>query len=120
EQIIFRVDALPRLNRLGIPAINGPGCIEHRVDMYHASGLVEEAGLPTPRTIACERLEDGMAALEILGGDVVLKPLFGAEGRGMARISDPDIAYRTFRALELTRSVYYLQAYVPHEERDIR
>ena len=120
EQIIFRVDALHRLTRLGIPVINGPRCIERSVDKYHTSCLLEEAGLPTPRTIACERFEDAMAALETLGGDVVLKPLFGAEGRGMARISDPDIAYRTFRALELTRSVYYLQAYVPHEERDIR
>ena len=103
EQIIFRVDALHRLTRLGIPVINGPRCIERSVDKYHTSCLLEEAGLPTPRTIACERFEDAMAALETLGGDVVLKPLFGAEGRGMARVSDPDIAYRTFRALELTR-----------------
>jgi len=120
EQIIFRVDALHRLSRLGIPVFNGPRCIERSVDKYHTSCLLEEAGLPTPRTIACERFEDAMDALQTLGGDVVLKPLFGAEGRGMVRISDPDIAYRTFRALELTRSVYYLQAYVPHEGRDIR
>ncbi len=120
EQVIFRVDALHRLTRLGIPVVNSPRCIERSVDKYHTSFLLEEGGLPTPRTIACERFEDAMAALETLGGDVVLKPLFGAEGRGIVRISDPDIAYRTFRALELTRSVYYLQAYLPHDGRDIR
>ncbi len=120
EQIIFRVDALHRLTRLGVAVVNSPRCIERSVDKYHTSFLLEEAGLPTPRTIVCERFEDAMAALETLGGDVVLKPLFGAEGRGMVRISDPDIAYRTFRALELTRSVYYVQAYVPHDGRDIR
>src|SRR5262249_45833224 len=120
EQIIFRVDALHRLTRLGIAVVNGPRCIERTVDKYHTSFLLEEAGLPTPGTSLGERLEAGMAALEALGGDVVLKPLFGAEGRGIVRICDPDVAYRTFRALELTRSVYYLQAHVPNEGRDIR
>jgi RimK family alpha-L-glutamate ligase len=38
----------------------------------------------------------------------------------MVRISDLDIAYRVFRALELGRFVYYLQEFVPHGQRDIR
>jgi RimK family alpha-L-glutamate ligase len=38
----------------------------------------------------------------------------------MTRVTDPDIAYRTFRALELTRAVFYLQEYIPHSGRDIR
>ena len=29
-----------------------------------------------------------MAAFELLGGDVVLKPLFGTEGRGITRLQD--------------------------------
>ena len=120
EQVIFRLDALHRLACLGIPVINSPRCIERSVDKYYTSFLLEEARLPTLRTIVCERFEDAMAALEELGGDVVLKPLFGAEGRGMVRISDPDVAYRTFRALELARAVYYLQAYAPHSGQDIR
>jgi RimK family alpha-L-glutamate ligase len=120
EQVIFRVDALHRLARLGIPVINSPSCIERTVDKYYTSFLLQEASLPTPGTMVCERFEDAMAAWEELGGDVVLKPLFGAEGRGMVRISDADIAYRTFRALELARAVYYLQTYVPHSGRDIR
>jgi RimK family alpha-L-glutamate ligase len=120
EQVIFRIDALHRLARRGIAVVNSPRCIERSVDKYYTSCLLQESGVPTPRTIVCERFEDAMAAIEELGGDVVVKPLFGAEGRGMVRISDPDIAYRTFRALELARSVYYLQAYVPHSGRDIR
>jgi RimK family alpha-L-glutamate ligase len=90
------------------------------VDKYLTSFLLQDAGVPTPPTIVCERFDDAMTAMEELGGDVVLKPLFGAEGRGMVRISDLDIAYRTFRALELTRSIYYLQAYVPSGGQDIR
>jgi len=120
EQVIFRVDALHRLARLGVPVINSPRCIERSVDKYLTSALLQDAGLPTPRTIVCERFEDAMAAFEELGGDVVLKPLFGAEGRGMVRITDTDIAYRACRALELGRSIFYLQAYVAHGDRDIR
>lgn len=120
EQVIFRVDALHRLARLDVPVINSPRCIERSVDKYFTSTLLEDAGLPTPRTIACERFEDALAAFDELGRDAVIKPLFGSEGRGMVRVSDPDLAYRTFRALELGRSVFYLQEYVPHGGWDIR
>jgi RimK family alpha-L-glutamate ligase len=120
EQVIFRVDALHRLARLGVAVVNSPRCIERTVDKYFTSTLLEEAGLPTPRTRVCERLDDALAAFAALGGDVVVKPLFGSEGRGIVRVSDPDLAYRTCRALEVTRSVFYLQEFVPHGGRDIR
>jgi RimK family alpha-L-glutamate ligase len=120
EQVIFRVDALHRLARLGVRVVNSPRCIERTVDKYFTSALLEDAGLPTPRTRVCERLDDALAAFEALGGDVVVKPLFGSEGRGIVRVSDPDLAYRTFRALELTRSVFYLQEFVAHGGRDVR
>jgi RimK family alpha-L-glutamate ligase len=120
EQVIFRVDALHRLARLGVPVINSPRCIERSVDKYFTSTLLEDAGIPTPRTTVCERFDDAMAAFETLGRDVVVKPLFGSEGRGMVRVSDADLAYRTFRALEVTRSVFYLQEYLEHGGRDVR
>lgn len=120
EQVVFRVDALHRLARLGIPVINSPRCIERSVDKYFASALLEEAGLPTPRTLVSERFDDAMAGFHEMGGDVVVKPLFGAEGRGIVRVTDADLAYRTFRALELARAVFYLQEYVPHGGKDIR
>jgi RimK family alpha-L-glutamate ligase len=61
-----------------------------------------------------------MKAYNELDGDVVVKPIFGSEGRGIARVSDPDTAYRVFRALELGRYVYYLQEFVPHGCHDVR
>lgn len=119
EQIIFRIDALHRLERLGLRVLNSPSAIERTVDKFYASCLFEEAGLPTPRTRVAERLDDAMAAFREMG-EVIVKPLFGANGRGMARVSDEDVAYRVFRALELERAVYYLQEVVPHAGRDIR
>jgi RimK family alpha-L-glutamate ligase len=53
-------------------------------------------------------------------GDVILKPLFGSEGKGMVRISDEETAYRVLRAWELNRYIYYIQEYLPHFQKDIR
>jgi RimK family alpha-L-glutamate ligase len=120
EQIIFRVDVLHRLENAGVRVINSPVAIERTVDKYYTSTLLEDAGLPTPRTMVSEQFDQALAAFRELGGDVVVKPLFGSEGRGMVRVSDPDSAYRALRALELGRYVYYLQEFVPHGCEDIR
>ena len=120
EQIIYRMDALHRLENAGVRIFNSPSAIERGVDKYYTLTLMEDEGLPVPRTIVTERFDDAMDAFDELGRDVVVKPLFGSEGRGMVRVSDRDTAYRVFRALELGRYVYYLQVYVPHDCEDIR
>ena len=116
EQVIFRVDAL---HVLGVPCLNSPRAIERTVDKFLASALLARAGVPTPRTIACERVEDALEAFEELGGDVIVKPLFGSMGAGMTRVDDADVAYRVFHALALERAVYYLQETLPHGGRDV-
>jgi RimK family alpha-L-glutamate ligase len=110
EQVIFRVDVL---HALAVPCINRPRALERTIDKFLASALLARAGVPTPRTIACERPEDALAAFEELGGDVIVKPLFGAMGAGMTRVDDADVAYRVFHALGLERAVYYLQEALP-------
>lgn len=119
EQIIYRVDTLHRLEAEGVRVMNSARAIERSVDKAWASSLLEQAGLPTPTTVACERIDDAFAARRELG-DVVVKPIFGSMGLGMARVSDEDMAFRVFRAIEMTRGVFYLQRFVEHEGRDIR
>jgi RimK family alpha-L-glutamate ligase len=120
EQVVFRMDALRCLEQAGVRVVNSAAAIEHGVDKYYTSALLDEAGIPTPRTIVAERFEDALAAFEELGGDVIVKPLFGSEGKGMVRVCDADTAYRAFRALELGRYVYCVQEYVDHPCTDIR
>ncbi len=120
EQVVFRMDALARLEAAGHPVINPPRAIEAAVDKYLASAKLQAAGLLVPRTIACQTAEDAMAAFAQLGGDVVLKPLFGAEGRGIARLIDEALALRAFKLLEELKAVLYLQEFVPHEGCDLR
>jgi RimK family alpha-L-glutamate ligase len=120
DQIIFRMDALHLLAARGVHVLNPPQAIERTVDKFYTSGLLAQAGLLTPRTIVCERSDDALQAFAALGGDVVVKPLFGSMGLGMTRIQDEDVAYRVFKALELERAVYYVQEMIPHSGRDIR
>jgi RimK family alpha-L-glutamate ligase len=119
EQIVFRMDALHRLEDLGIRVLNPASSIERTVDKYYTSYLLADAGIPTPRTFITEDFEQAMTAFQTMG-DVVVKPLFGSEGKGMTRISDEDTAYRLFRNLELCRYIFYLQQYIPHADQDIR
>ena len=120
EQVVFRVDVLHALDAAGVRAVNGAVAIERTVDKFLASALLAAADVPTPRTVACERAEDALAAFADRGSDVIVKPLFGSMGFGMARVEDPDVAARVFRALEIERAVYYLQETVPHDGVDVR
>ena len=120
EQIVFRVDALHALAAVGVRPVNGALAIEHTIDKFLASALLAAAGVPTPRTVACERADDALEAFAELGSDVIVKPLFGSMGFGMARVEDRDIAQRVFRALEIERAVYYLQETLPHDGVDVR
>ena len=120
EQVIYRMDALRMLEHGGVRVVNSAQAIEHGVDKYYTSARLHDAGLPTPRTVVAERFEAALEAFDELGGDVVVKPLFGSEGRGMVRVSDADTAYRVFRALELGRYIFCLQEFVPHGCEDIR
>jgi len=119
EQVIFRVDILHRLENIGVKIINSATTLERTVDKYYTSTLLEDEGIPTPRTLVTERFDQAMEAFQKLG-DVAVKPLFGSEGRGMVRICDEDTAYRVFKALESGHYVYYLQEYIPHANWDIR
>jgi RimK family alpha-L-glutamate ligase len=119
EQMIFRLDALHRLEGRGVRVVNSPRAIERTVDKLWTSALLEQCGLPTPDTVVCEDPDEAMAAFRQLG-DVIVKPLFGSMGLGMVRVTDEEMAYRVFRTVETIRGVYYLQRTIDHEGRDYR
>lgn len=120
EQVVYRMDVLGQLEAAGRVVLNPPRSIEAAVDKYLASAKLLAAGLTTPRTIICQTHEEALAAFEELGGDVVVKPLFGAEGRGIARVSDPALADRAFRMLAQLGAVLYVQQFIPHDGYDQR
>ena len=120
EQVVFRMDALIALENQGVLIVNSPRAMETSVDKYLSLTRLSAAGLPTPPTSVCQTIEQAMEAFQALGGDVVVKPIFGSEGRGMMRVADGDLAYRAFTALVRTQAVVYLQPFLPHPGFDVR
>jgi RimK family alpha-L-glutamate ligase len=120
EQVVFRMDCLGRYEAAGGVVINPAWAIEAAVDKFLTTARLQQAGLLTPRTICSQTPDEAMAAFAELGGDVVLKPLFGSEGRGITRLNDEALAERAFRMLAQLGAVLYLQEFVPHEGYDIR
>ncbi len=120
EEIVFRMDVLYRLERLGFYVVNPPEAIEHCVDKYDLLAILEDAGVPVPRTAVTEDADEALKAFHELGGDVVVKPIFGSRGVGSTRINDPDVAYTVFRAIAFYHGVIYPQEFVPHGCSDIR
>jgi ribosomal protein S6--L-glutamate ligase len=120
EQVVFRMDALARLEGAGQLVVNPARAVEMAVDKFLASAQLQAAGLLVPRTVACQTAEEAMRAFAFLGGDVVLKPIFGAEGRGIARVNDDALALRAFKMLEQLGAVLYLQEFIDHPGHDLR
>lgn len=111
EAVTRRLGVLHALGKLGVPVWNSAQAIERCVDKSMTTFLLKNAGLPTPPTFAVEGREaaQAVAARELATKPLVLKPLFGAQGRGIRLI-------RTLSDLpppDEIDDVYYLQHYVP-------
>jgi tetrahydromethanopterin:alpha-L-glutamate ligase len=119
EQVTFRLSTLHALRELGIPVMNDARAIERCVDKSMTSFLLHQAGIATPPTFVAETAETAEAWRRRYIGDSVLKPLFGAQGRGLRRLP-PDAPLPD--PGETNAGVLYLQRYVGRESewRDFR
>ncbi|MBP88902.1 MAG: 30S ribosomal protein S6--L-glutamate ligase [Planctomycetaceae bacterium] len=119
EQVVFRMNALAQLEQMGVAVINSARSLETAIDKYRCAAELQ--CLPhAPRSFVCQTFEEAMRGFELLGGDVVIKPIFGGEGRGITRVSDPDLAVRAFKMLAQMNAVIFLQQFIPHKGFDIR
>ena len=118
EQVTLRLALLHALAAAGVPVVNDARAIERCVDKSMTSFLLQRAGLPLPPTFAgesetaAERWRAGEAA------EVVAKPLFGSQGRGLARLAPGDAQ----PPREAYGGVRYLQHFVGRDSdwRDFR
>ena len=120
EELVFRMDVLYRLERLGMYVINPAEAIEHCVDKYDVLAMLEESGIPVPRTVVTEDDDQALRAFKELNSDVIIKPLFGSRGMGSTRVTDEEIASTLFKAVRYYHGVIYLQEFVHHGSSDIR
>ena len=118
EAITRRLGVLHALVGLGVRVVNAPRGIEACVDKSMTSFLVARAGLPTPETWTLESFDHARALVkrEIERGPLVLKPLFGAQGKGLRLLRRAD----DLPPPQAVAGVYYLQRFEPVEGEDFR
>jgi RimK family alpha-L-glutamate ligase len=120
EGVIFRMDALQALERAGIVVVNAPRALETAIDKYLTLVRLVEAGLSVPLSAVDSTLDAAIETWESLGSDVVVKPLFGSEGKGIVRVSSLAAARQVIAAELAIRGVVYQQEFLDHPGFDIR
>jgi RimK family alpha-L-glutamate ligase len=89
EQVTKRLGILHALRDLGVPVYNDARAIERSVDKSMTSLLLHAAGVPTPPTWAMESAalaQRHVTRESAAGRSLVLKPLFGSQGKGLQRV----------------------------------
>jgi tetrahydromethanopterin:alpha-L-glutamate ligase len=118
EAITKRLGVLHALAKLGVVVWNDARAIERCVDKSMTSFLLAQAGVPTPPTWTMESLPVTRALVEreAPSGPLVLKPLFGAQGKGLRLIRRPE----DLPGPEDVAGVYYLQRFQSNGAQDFR
>jgi len=119
EQVVLYLDVLHMLESAGIPVYNNGRAIERSVDKGMTSMLLQRAGIAVPPTWVVsseERGQDIWARERAAGDRLVVKPLFGSQGKGLARLSLQD----PLPPLADYQGVYYLQRFVEGQHFDWR
>lgn len=117
EQVTKRLGVLHALRELGVPVYNDARAIERSVDKSMTSLLLHAARIPTPPTWATEShaqaqriaMREGAA-----GHALVLKPLFGSQGKGLQLVGHVGgVHHRMPDIEEAYGALAYLQRFVP-------
>ena len=103
EQVTKRLGVLHTLRDLGVPVYNDARAIERSVDKSMTSLRLRAAGVPTPPTWATESAAQAQRIVmreSAAGHALVLKPLFGSQGKGLQRVGWVDGVHVPLPALD--------------------
>jgi len=116
EQVTKRLGVLHALRELGVPVYNDARAIERSVDKSMTSLLLHAAGVPTPPTWAMESAAQAQRLVmreSAAGHALVLKPLFGSQGKGLQLVGRVGGVHVPLPELEgAYGSLAYLQRFV--------
>ncbi|QTN21237.1 RimK family alpha-L-glutamate ligase [Rhizobacter sp. AJA081-3] len=117
EQVTKRLGVLHALRELGVPVYNDARAIERSVDKSMTSLLLHAAGIPTPPTWAMESPSQAQRLVmreSAAGRALVLKPLFGSQGKGLQLVGSVDGVHHPLPDLKQGYgALAYLQRFVP-------
>jgi RimK family alpha-L-glutamate ligase len=120
SKIFFRLDWMSMLEHMGIRLVNSRRCLEIATNKMLTTQALIKYNVMTPSTYMCENYDLAFQSFRDLGGDVVLKPLYGARGKGIIRLTNEYEAQYIFRKMEENDEIFYLQKYIEHNFEDIR
>jgi tetrahydromethanopterin:alpha-L-glutamate ligase len=111
EQVTMRLGVLHALRELGVPVHNDARAIERCVDKSMTSFLLHKQGIPTPATWSIESMAEARRVVRAEARPerpLVLKPLFGSQGRGLRLID----GVAALPPADEVAGVYYLQRFI--------
>ncbi|MEA2757836.1 MAG: tetrahydromethanopterin:alpha-L-glutamate ligase [Methylobacteriaceae bacterium] len=110
EEITLRLGLMHALGECGVVVHNSARAVERCVDKAATSFLLARSGIATPATwtVQSRAQAEAIVRREAVQGPLVLKPLFGAQGRGLKLVRRA----RDLPPREEMAGVYYLQRFV--------
>ncbi len=120
KKIYYRLGVIGLFEECGTRVVNSRKCLEIATNKALTSFHLLKAGIHTPKTVVCEGSKHATTAFQQLGGNIVLKPLFGSKGIGVMHLTDEGFASNVFYNLDRMDEVFYIQEYVEHGNSDIR
>jgi [lysine-biosynthesis-protein LysW]--L-2-aminoadipate ligase len=112
------------LQSVGIPTVNSYSATITCDNKFLTTTALQEAGVPTLRTLIAYTPASALEAIERIGYPAVLKPTAGSWGRLLAKINDREAAEAVLEHKEVLgsyhHSIFYIQEYIPKRGGDIR
>ena len=111
EQVTMRLGVLHALRELGVPVHNDARAVERCVDKSMTSFLLHKQGIATPATWSIESMAEARRVVRAEARPerpLVLKPLFGSQGRGLRLID----GLAALPPADEVAGVYYLQRFI--------
>ncbi len=112
------------LEFLNIPIINKYNVMNICGNKLFTTLFLKKNHIPTPKTYFAFSHDSAMKSIEKIGYPLVMKPIIGSWGRGIALLKDKDATEALLEIREINNGpfdrLYYLQEFVIRPPRDIR
>ena len=120
ETVTFYLSVLHSLKASGVFVYNDASMIERSVDKVMTSFLLNQADISTPPTWAFASWEQAdqfvKSQLKIKDEKLVLKPVFGSQGKDLQLISDYNDWQKSYEEFYDSQMICYLQSFIQSED----
>ena len=120
EQLTRRISLLEHMEVAGIRVMNPCYPFRRSRDKYATQYTLLKHKLPVAETVTTESLARAYEHTELMGGNVIYKPILSSMGKGSMRFTDTDLAYNAYKMLDRMQHPFLIQKYIENPGRDIR